>query len=151
MANLLPSGQAVGVTESSHAVGPQHEIEVILFKQVASYLATPIFVVDPAGSLVYYNEPAERLLGSRYDETGEMPMSEWSTVFVPRDEHGVPLPGEALPLALALERHEPAHGDMWITGLDGAYRHISVTAFPLVGQHERDLGAVAIFWESDRR
>jgi hypothetical protein len=22
-----------------------------------------------------------------------------------------------------------------------------VTAFPLVGQHDRDLGAVAIFWE----
>ncbi|HEX5585725.1 MAG TPA: PAS domain-containing protein [Acidimicrobiia bacterium] len=136
------------MTDSSPAVGHQHEVEVILFKQVASYLATPIFVVDPDGSLAYYNEPAERLLGCRYDETGAMPMSEWSTIFVPRDEQGAPLPTEALPLALALERHEPAHGDMWITGLDGAYRHISVTAFPLVGQGDRDLGAVAIFWES---
>ena len=33
----------------------------------------PIFLVDPEGTLVYYNEPAERLLGYRYDETGEMP------------------------------------------------------------------------------
>ena len=136
------------MTDGSPAVAPQHEVEVILFKQVASYLATPIFVVDPEGTLVYYNEPAERLLGCRYDETGEMPMSEWSTIFVPSDVKGVPLAPDALPLALALEQREPAHGDMCITGLDGAIRHISVTAFPLVGQHERDLGAVAIFWES---
>ena len=118
MADRLRSGQAVHVTESPQAVSHQHEIEVILFKQVASYLATPIFVVDPAGTLAYYNEPAEQLLGCRYDETGAMPMSEWSTIFVPRDEQGDPLPGDALPLALALEHHEPAHGDMWITGED---------------------------------
>jgi len=40
-----------------------NEIELILMKQVASYLATPIFLVDRAGTLLYYNEPAEALLG----------------------------------------------------------------------------------------
>lgn len=126
-----------------------HEVEVILVKQLASFLATPIFVVDPVGNLVFYNEPAETLLGHRFDETGEMPMSEWGTIFVPRDEHGTVLPPSALPLGQALEHHEPAHGDMWITGLDGVHRHISVTAFPLIGQRDRDLGAVAIFWQSE--
>jgi len=125
----------------------QHEVEVILVKQLASYLATAIFVVDPDGTLVYYNEPAEGILGLRYDETGELPITEWSTIFVPRDEQGAPLAPSALPLAQALATHEPAHGEMWITGLDGASRHISVTALPLVGQHDRDLGALAIFWE----
>lgn len=126
---------------------PQHQVEVILMKQLASYLATPIFVVDPAGNLVYFNEPAESILSLRYDEKGEMPLSEWSTIFTPTDEHGVPLPAEALPLVRALEDHDPAHGTMWIRGLDGTMRHIAVTAFPLVGQNDRDLGAVAIFWE----
>jgi PAS domain-containing protein len=128
--------------------GVQREVEVILLKQVASYLAMPIFLVDPEGTLVYYNEPAERLLGYRYEETGEMPIGEWSTVFVPRDEHGKQIPAEELPLGVALMQQRPAHGTMWIDALDDETHHITVTAFPLVGQHDRNLGAVAIFWES---
>ena len=125
-----------------------HEIEVILLKQVASYLAMPIFLVDPEGTLVYYNEPAERLLGYRYDETGAMPIGEWSTIFVPRDDDGQPIAAYDLPLGIALARREPAHGTMWIDALDNKTHHITVTAVPLVGQHDRNLGAMAIFWET---
>ena len=137
------------MTNTSPGSGVQHEVEVILVKQLAGYLATPIFVVDPDGNLVFYNEPAEQLLGRRYDETGEMPMAEWGTIFIPRDRDGAPLAPDELPLARALAHHRPAHGEMWITGLDGAGRHISVTALPLVGQQGRDLGALAIFWEGE--
>ena len=126
-----------------------HEVELILMKQVASYLAVPIFLVDPAGTLLYYNEPAEFLLGERYDETGEMPLEEWGTVFSPTDRSGMPLAPEALPLAIAVQQGHPAHGQISITGLDGVARHLSVTAFPLVGQSNRNLGAVAIFWEDE--
>ena len=35
----------------------------------------------------------------------------------------------------------------WLRGLDGTRRHVEVTAFPLVGQAGRFLGAVALFWE----
>jgi PAS domain-containing protein len=132
------------------AAGAQHEVEVILLKQVASYLAMPIFLVDPEGTLLFYNEPAERLLGYRYDETGEMTMEVWSTVFVPKDEHGNRIPAEELPLGIALTQGKPAHGTMWIEALDDDAHHITVTAFPLVGQHDRQLGAVAIFWETER-
>jgi len=124
-----------------------HEVELILMKQVASYLAVPIFLVDPGGTLLYYNEPAEALLGKRYDETGEMPMEEWGTVFEPTDRSGTPLKPDQLPLGIAVQEGRPAHGAMTITGLDGVARHLLVTAFPLLGQNERNLGAVAIFWE----
>jgi PAS domain-containing protein len=124
-----------------------YEIELILLKQVASYLATPIFMVDPDGTLVYYNEPAEGLLGCRYDETGEMPLEEWGTVFIPTDRDGVALAPERLPLAIAVQERRPAHGEISITGLDGVRRDLSVTGFPVVGQNDRYLGAVAIFWE----
>ena len=127
----------------------QHEVELILVRQLAGYLTLPIFVVDPAGNLLYYNEPAELLLGLRYDETGEMPVEEWSTVFVPKDEHGEPLPQEALPLVRTLTRKIPQHGRMVIDGLDGAVRTLDVTALPLIGQHGRELGALAVFWEVD--
>jgi len=131
--------------------GVQHQVEVILLKQVASYLAIPIFVIDPEGNLVYFNERAEGLLGRRYDETGEMPMSEWSTIFVPTHEDGTPIPADELPLAIALTQHEPAHATMWIRGLDHVQHHIAVTALPLVGQHDRELGAIAVFWEHPAR
>jgi PAS domain-containing protein len=125
----------------------QHPVEVILMRQVASYLATPIFVVDPDGTLLYFNEPAEGILGRRYDEAGEMAHAEWASIFQPTDEQGHALPPERLPLSIAMAQRRPAHGPMWIRGLDGALRHIAVTAFPLVGQEGRYLGAVALFWE----
>jgi PAS domain-containing protein len=125
----------------------QKAVELILMRQLASYLAVPIFLVDPDGNLLYYNEPAERLLGRRYDETGEMPVTEWSTVFTPTAEDGTPVPPEDLPLSIALRNWHPAHRPLAIRGLDGVDRRIAVTAFPLEGQGRRRLGAVAIFWE----
>jgi PAS domain-containing protein len=126
---------------------PQQAIEVILMRQLASYLAMPIFLVDPAGDLLFYNEPAEALLGHRYEETGEMPLVEWAQIFQPTSEDGSPLPSEALPLVIALQQHRAAHLLFRIRGLDGVHRKIEVTAFPLEGQGGRHLGAVAIFWE----
>lgn len=130
------------------AANAQHEIEVILTKQLASYLAMPIFVVGPEGDLVYFNEPAETLLGRRYDETDDMPMSEWSTIFRPRTDEAMPLRADQVPLVVALHERRPVHDTIWIKSLDGTDRHLSVTAFPLVGQHDRELGAVAMFWET---
>lgn len=125
----------------------QKEIEVILTRQLASYLAMPVFLVDPAGTLIFYNEPAELILGRRFEETGEMPATEWTTVFTPTDEIGAPLAPEANPLIIALSEHRPAHSIYYIRGLDGTPHHIEVTAFPLIGQAGRNLGAMALFWE----
>lgn len=125
----------------------QMEIEVILSRHLAEYLAMPIFIVDPAGSLLYYNEPAEEVLGYRYIETGTMPASEWSTIFSPMDEDGNPLPPEELPLIIAINEQHPAHKSFWIKGMNGSLRKLEVTAIPLIGQAERFLGAIAIFWE----
>jgi PAS domain-containing protein len=126
---------------------PQQAVEVILARQLSNYLAMPIFLVDPDGTLLFYNEPAEAILGQRFDETGAMDMSEWSTVFKPTDDEGQPVPREKLALAIALTQRRPAHHSLWIRGLDHTLRHIEVTAFPLVGQAGRFLGAVALFWE----
>ena len=60
---------------------PGHPIEIILLRELADHLSTAIFVVDPDGALVFYNEPAEYLLGRRYDETGPLALEEWSTMF----------------------------------------------------------------------
>ena len=41
----------------------QYPVELILTRQVASQMAMPVFLVDADGTLVFYNEPAERILG----------------------------------------------------------------------------------------
>jgi PAS domain-containing protein len=125
----------------------QQPIELILLKQVASQLALPIFLVNPDGDLLYYNEPAEVILGRRYDETGELPLSEWSVLFTPEDDQGDPLAPEQLPLVQALAERRPAHSGFAITGLDGTRHKLWVTAVPIIGLADRFLGAVALFWE----
>jgi PAS domain-containing protein len=125
----------------------QKDIEVILLRQLASYLATPVFIVDPLGNLIFYNEPAEKVLGRRFEETGEMPAAEWGAAWTPVDEKGKPLPPEALPLSLALAEGKPSCRRFWIRGLDGVRRYIEAVAFPLIGQARRRLGAAVIFSE----
>jgi len=125
----------------------EKDLTLILARDLASKLATPTFVVNPEGTLLYYNEPAERVLGTRYAETGEMPQEEWSSVFSPVDADGNQVPVEELPLSIALADRRPAHRPFAITGLDGVERTIAVTAFPLMPHPEELVGAVAIFWE----
>src|SRR5581483_431264 len=127
----------------------QKQIEVILSRHLSSYLATPVFIVDPLGNLLYYNEAAEAILGKRFDETGEMTVDEWGTIFQPMSADGTPLAPEDLPLVKTLKEKRPRQGGLWIRGLDHVLRHIEVFAYPLIGQANRYLGAVAMFWESD--
>ena len=124
-----------------------HPIQIILTRQLAAYLSVPVFLVDPKGNLLFYNEPAEIVLGRRFDETGVMPAAEWSSVFTVIDDGGQAVPPDELPLMIALSKRHPAHSRFFIKGLDGAVRHVEVAAIPISGLQDEFLGAVAIFWE----
>src|ERR1700694_2872834 len=87
-------GEHSGNTSRSSAT--RQEIEVILARQLAGYLALPILILDPTGSVVFYNEPGEKLLGRRFDEAS-IPWSEWSTTFEFVDDAGRPIPIERTP------------------------------------------------------
>ena len=124
-----------------------HPIQIILTRQLAAYLSVPLFLVDPKGNLLFYNEPAEPILGGRFDETGAMPLEEWSTAFNRVDDEGQPIPPEDLPLMISLTEKRPAYKRMHMEGLDGVARHIEVTSIPITGLEGELLGAVAFFWE----
>src|SRR5512135_1607984 len=126
----------------------QKEIELILARQLAESLATAIFIVDPNGNLLFYNEAAEKILGRRFGETGELSAAVWSTMFEPLDDLGRPFDPNQLPLIITLAELRPAHGAFWIHGFDNVRRRIEVTSFPLFGQASRYVGAIAIFWET---
>jgi PAS domain-containing protein len=121
---------------------------LILARELATNLATPVFVVDPDGTLVYYNEPAEAVLGATFASTGELSFGEWGERWNPSDPNGDVIEPRDLPLAQAFRDKRAAHAPMWITGLDGERRLIAVTSVPLLGPDDELMGAVAIFWQS---
>lgn len=127
----------------------QKDIELILLRQWASYLAMPIWIMGEDGSLLYYNEPAEAILGLRFDESGEMPLAELSRIFETRTADDAPVAAEDLPIGVALIQRRPAHRRIRVRALDGQWRTIDITAFPIEGQSGRHLGAMAIFWEAN--
>lgn len=129
----------------------QEPIELILFRHLAEHLAVPIFEVDADGNLVFFNEAAEELLGTRYDDVGEMSLAEWTAGFAPRDAAGRPMTADELPPLVALRDGRPVHVTMVITGRDGVHREIGVTAFPLTAGNGQQLGAVGMFWEAPGR
>jgi hypothetical protein len=124
-------------------------IEALLTIEWATHLDVPAFVVEPDGTLLFYNEPAEVLLGRQFEDTGPMAQADWASAWVPCDADERPLLPEELPLVHALEHGVAAHAAVWITGLDGVRRHIDITAIPLLGREDRLLAAVALFWESE--
>jgi PAS domain-containing protein len=124
-------------------------IQIILTRQLAGYLSVPLFLVDPQGDLLFYNEPAETILGRRFEETGAMPAAIWSSVFTPVDDQGQPIPPQDLPLMTALTKQRPAYKRFHIQGLNGKRRRIEVAAIPIQGLQGEFLGAVALFWEID--
>lgn len=128
---------------------PQQPIELILTRQWASYLAVPVWVMGENGDLIYYNEPAEAVLGRRFDEAGQMPSEELATIFQTTGEDGSPLPSESLPVNIAFLERRPAYLRHRFRALDGVWRLVDVTAFPIEGQGGRHLGVVAIFWETE--
>lgn len=128
----------------------QQPIEMILLHLWASYIAIPMWVVDVEGNLVYYNEPAEQLLGRRFDEAGEINANELAEIFVTTDFDGEPLSAKEIPLVLALSERLPAHRQLRFRGFDGLWHDIEVAALPIEGQGGRLLGALAAFWEMER-
>ena len=128
----------------------EQDTELALSRNFAEQLATPVFIVNPGGDLVYYNGPAEELLGTRFAETGTMSSDEWGTKFHPVDQNGESIPPELLPLLITITQQRPAHSVFWIVDLEGNLREIEVTALPLIGRSSRLAGGMAIFWEKSR-
>jgi PAS domain-containing protein len=129
----------------------QREVELILTRQLASYLSVPIVLFGPAGDVLFYNEPAEALLGLRFQETGPLTADDADRRVRVTDERGREIPRAERPNFIALGARRPAHTQVWLTTADGARREVEVTAFPLLGQAGGLLGAAVMFWERAAR
>jgi PAS domain-containing protein len=127
-------------------VTEQKQLLLILARALMSNLSTPALIADARGTLVYYNEAAEAVVGKRFAEVGEMLLDEWLDTFEPRTNTSERLPPERRPARIAFDERRAAHERYLVTSADGVEREIEVTAFPLFAHMEEFVGVVAIFW-----
>ena len=126
----------------------QQPVEMILVRQLASYLFVPVVVVDVTGTLVFYNEPAERILGVRFEETGRIDPEEADRLIELSDDPAADPSESGRPVITALQQRRPVHARRRLLRRSDRVRlQVELTAFPVIDQEDRLLGAVAMFWE----
>ena len=124
----------------------QRNVALILARELAVNLSTPMWIWDEQGELVFYNEHVLEILGSRSADVGVGKLEELPQ-FVPTDLDGNPIDVDELPSAIAIKQQRPSQQKLRIVGLDGVKRTVSVTAFPLFARGGEFVGAVSVFWE----
>jgi PAS domain-containing protein len=128
------------------AVAQTKHLVLILAREFASSLATPMVIADERGYLVYYNDAVEEIAMRPFAETGEMPLDDWMMQFQPRALDPDPSGDERRPTQIAFEDRRAAHQRFRVMSLDGVGRQVGVTAFPLYAHADEFVGVVAIFW-----
>ena len=123
-------------------------LPLILARELAANLATPMFLIDASGVLVFYNEAAELLIGRAFGEHGELEAGEFGAVLQLAEPDGTPLLRRDSPAGVAFFQRRPAHRVLLATGYDGVRRKVEVTAYPLFGASDDMHGVVTVFWET---
>jgi PAS domain-containing protein len=127
--------------------GAAKSLPLILARELAANLATPMFLIDPAGTLVYFNEAAELLIGRSFAELGEISALEFGAVLELTKPDGSPIRRRDTAAGIAFFQRRPAHRRLMATGYDGVRRLVEATAYPLFGTTEEMHGVVSVFWE----
>jgi PAS domain-containing protein len=122
----------------------ERPLELILARNLISIISLAAVLVDVEGALVYYNEAAAEVIGTRFEERGTIPREEWSAEMGPVDAQNRPLDFEDLPLTAALRDGRPGYGQFFIR-VEGGLMEIVAGALPLVGPTGNN-GALVVFW-----
>jgi PAS domain-containing protein len=127
----------------------QQPLEMILLRQLAHHLASPVWILEATGELVFYNEPAEHLLGIKFGDVGPLVAVELTEMFEVTEADGESLAESDFPVADALINRTPANRLVRFRAKDGVRRLVEVLAMPIVGHGNRFLGVLATFWEPE--
>ncbi len=133
-------------TEESKASEPS--LPLILARELAANLATPMFLIDAGGTLVFCNEAAELLLGKRYGDIGGITALEFGAMLELGNVDGSPMRRRDSPAGVAFYDREPAHRTLLATTLDGTRQPFEVTAYPLFGHVGEMHGVLTVFWRA---
>ena len=122
-------------------------LPLILARELASNLATPMFVLNQDGLLVYFNDAAERIIGKPFAEIGMVDAMEFGKLLDLTDLDGTPVSRPDSPSGIAFFQRRPSHQVLLATGFDGVRRTVQATAYPRVGTTDELHGVVTVFWE----
>jgi len=120
---------------------------LILARELASNLATPMFLLDSGGMLVFYNDAAAMLLGKSFAELGEIPAGEFGAALELTTPDGTPVRSRDSASGIAFFERRPAHRILMATAYNGVRRRYETTAYPLMGAAGEMYGVVVVFWE----
>ena len=129
------------------ATRAQKHLVLILAREFAANLATPMALTNHEGTLVFFNEAAELLIGRTFAELGEISALEFGAVLELTEPDGSPVRRRDTAAGIAFFQRRPAHRTLMATGYDGVRRLVDTTAYPLFGAAEEMHGVVAVFWE----
>jgi PAS domain-containing protein len=149
IARTTADGNDVAVDTGAATTGGGKPLTLILARELASNLATPMTLIDVRGMLVFYNDAAALLIGKSFAEMGEIPAEEFGAVLQFRTPDGDPLRRRDTPSGIAFFEHRPSHQTIAATGYDGVERLVHATAYPLFGTNSEMHGVVSVFWEVD--
>jgi PAS domain-containing protein len=124
----------------------QKPLELILARNLLTSISTPSFLVDGAGTMIFYNEAAAALLGRSFEEAGQMSAEEWLATFGPFSREGAPVDLDEISLTQAIQDGQPAHGSFCIRTARGEEETVEAAAFPLVASANGTSGAMIMFW-----
>jgi PAS domain-containing protein len=124
----------------------QKPLELILARNLLTSISTPSFLVDGAGTMVFYNEAAAALLGRSFEEAGQMTAEEWLATFGPFTREGDTLELDEISLTQAIQDGQPAHGSFRIRTARNDQQTVEAAAFPLVASANGSSGAMIMFW-----
>jgi PAS domain S-box-containing protein len=129
------------------AHGIQRSLPLILAREFAANVATPFLVIDAEGTLVYFNERAEQIIGGTAAELGDMEERDWRQRFHVKRTDGTPVESSETPTAIARRERRPVQDVLVYTRLDGSTRTLSVTASPILGHLDQLEGVFCVMWE----
>ncbi len=133
---------------SDSSGGGPRSLPLILARELAANLATPMLLIDADGQLVYCNDAAELMLGRTLGEMGATSAGEFGAMLHLTAADGSPLRRRDSPPGRAFIDREPAHQLLLVTALDGTHREVEVTAYPLFGRDDQMHGVLTVFWEA---
>lgn len=123
-------------------------LPLILARELASNVATPFLVLDKDGTIVFFNERAEQIIGSTAAELGDLTEEQWRALLSVERLDGTPVASDQTPSAIARRECRPYLDTLVYTRQDGHRMKLVVMAVPLLA-HANDLaGVFLVFWET---
>jgi PAS domain-containing protein len=124
-------------------------LALIRAKHLAESVTTPMLLTDREGTLIFFNEAAEVMLGVPFSDVGPLGPQGWQKRFDVRGRDGSAFPLEAMPGWLELQTERPGTGHLVLRKADGADIVLAVCAFPLFTAQRQFDGALVLFWQDE--